>query len=204
MLRVFYGENRLAAEKAVKQTLGENYEVYEGETLGLTDLPSIFQGASLFETERRRILLKNLAENAAVWEKMAEYLDTEHDVVVWELKLDKRSTGYKRLKEAGVELREFAALKKPELNVVFNVLDAALRDGAKAVKMVEQIELEQDPYMFFGLLVTQMLKKFDNTGGGAKERRLLKELAKTDLEMKSSAIEPWMLIKAFLLRAKSI
>lgn len=204
MLRVFYGENRLAAEKAVKQTLGENYEVYEGETLGLTDLPSIFQGASLFETERRRILLKNLAENAAVWEKIAEYLDTEHDVLVWELKLDKRSVGYKRLKEAGVELREFAALKKPELNVVFNVLDAALRDGAKAVKMVEQIELEQDPYMFFGLLVTQMLKKFDNTGGGAKERRLLKELAKTDLEMKSSAIEPWMLIKAFLLRAKSI
>lgn len=204
MLKVFYGENRLAAEKAVKQTLGENYEVYEGETLGLTDLPSIFQGASLFETERRRILLKNLAENAAVWEKIAEYLDTEHDVVVWELKLDKRSAGYKRLKEAGVELREFAALKKPELNVVFNVLDVALRDGAKAVKMVEQIELEQDPYMFFGLLVTQMLKKFDNTGGGAKERRLLKELAKTDLEMKSSAIEPWMLIKAFLLRAKSI
>lgn len=204
MLRVFYGENRLAAEKAVKQTLGENYEVYEGETLGLTDLPSIFQGASLFETERRRILLKNLAENAAVWEKIAEYLDTEHDVVVWELKLDKRSAGYKRLKEAGVELREFVALKKPELNVVFNVLDVALRDGAKAVKMVEQIELEQDPYMFFGLLVTQMLKKFDNTGGGAKERRLLKELAKTDLEMKSSAIEPWMLIKVFLLRAKSI
>lgn len=204
MLRVFYGENRLAAEKVVKQTLGENYEVYEGETLGLTDLPSIFQGASLFETERRRILLKNLAENAAVWEKIAEYLDTEHDVVVWELKLDKRSAGYKRLKEAGVELREFAALKKPELNVVFNVLDAALRDGAKAVKIVEQIELEQDPYMFFGLLVTQMLKKFDNTEGGAKERRLLKELAKTDLEMKSSAIEPWMLIKAFLLRAKSI
>lgn len=192
------------AEKAVKKALGEKYEVYEGESLALADLPSIFQGTSLFETGKRRILLKSLSENAAVWEKIAEYAETNHEVIAWELKLDKRSAGYKNLKAAGVELCEFAELKKPELNVVFGVLDTALRDGARAVKMVEQIELDQDPYMFFGLLVTQMLKRFDSSRGGVKERRLLKELAKTDLEMKSTTVEPWMLIKSFLLRASSI
>lgn len=87
--------------------------------------------------------------------------------------------------------------------MVFGVLDMALRDGRRAVAQVEQIELEQDPYMFFGLLVTQALKKFEQRGG-VREKRLLKELAKLDMEMKTTGLEPWMLIKAFLLRAKSL
>lgn len=203
MLRVFVGEDRLAAETALKRLIGGNYEVFEGETLTVGDLPSIFQGTSLFETGKRRVLLKNLSENAAVWEKIAEYAETEHEVVVWELKADKRSVGYKNLKAAGVEIQEFALKAKPEAKMVFGVLDTALRDGKRAVAQVEQIELEQDPYMFFGLLVTQALKKFEQRGG-AREKRLLKELAKLDIEMKTTGLEPWMLIKAFLLRVKSM
>lgn len=203
MLRVFVGEDRLAAETALKRLIGGNYEVFEGETLTVGDLPSIFQGTSLFEAGKRRVLLKNLSENAAVWEKIVEYAETEHEVVVWELKADKRSVGYKNLKAAGVEIQEFALKAKPEAKMVFGVLDTALRDGKRAVAQVEQIELEQDPYMFFGLLVTQALKKFEQRGG-AREKRLLKELAKLDIEMKTTGLEPWMLIKAFLLRAKSM
>lgn len=203
MLRVFVGEDRVSAETALKRLIGDNYEVFEGENLGVGDLPSIFQGVSLFETGKRRILLKNLSENAAVWEKIAEYAGTGHEVVVWELKIDKRSVGYKNLKTAGVETQEFALKAKPEAKMVFGVLDMALRDGRRAVAQVEQIELEQDPYMFFGLLVTQALKKFEQRGG-VREKRLLKELAKLDMEMKTTGLEPWMLIKAFLLRAKSL
>lgn len=202
MLRVFVGEDRLAAEMALKRVIGGNYEVFEGENLVVNDLPSIFQGTSLFETGKRRILLKNLSENPALWEKVADYADTEHEVVVWELKLDKRSLGYKNLKSSGVEIQEFALKAKPEAKMVFGVLDTALRDGKRAVAQVEQIELEQDPFMFFGLMVTQALKKFDQKGG-AKEKRLLKELAKLDMEMKTTGLDPWMLIKAFLLRVKS-
>ena len=176
MLRVFVGEDRVSAEMALKRLIGGNYEVFEGENLGVGDLPSIFQGASLFEAGKRRILLKNLSENAAVWEKIAEYAGTEHEVVVWELKIDKRSVGYKNLKAAGVEIQEFALKAKPEAKMVFGVLDMALRDGRRAVAQVEQIELEQDPYMFFGLLVTQALKKFEQRGG-VREKRRLKELA---------------------------
>lgn len=200
MLKVYYGGNRLEAEKAIKRALGEGYEVYEGESLRVEDLPSIFQGTSLFEAGERRILLKDLGENPVVWEKIVDYAETEHNVIVWEMKLDKRSAGYKRLKEAGVELVEYPERKKPEMNLVFNILDTALVDGEKAVAMVEKIELEQDPYMFFGLMVTQALKKFEMTGGGRKERRLVKELAKTDLLMKGSGMEAWVLIKSLLLR----
>lgn len=217
MLRVFYGENRLEAEKNVKRVLGEGYEVFEGESLTVGDLPSIFQGASLFGGVAgfgsaglggfgggRRILLKNLGENAEVWAKLADYRETEHEVVVWEGKIDKRSAGYKQLKDAGVEMVEFPALKKPEAGLVFGILDTAMRDGARAVRDLEKVEADQDPFMFFGLLVTQALKKYEYSGGGARERRIMKELAKVDLQMKSTGVEPWMLIKSFLLRVGSL
>lgn len=200
MLRVFYGGDRAAAEKEIKRILGEGYEVRDGESLTLGDLPTIFQGTSLFGTEKRCILLKDVSENSVVWGKLAEYADTSHEVIAWEMKLDKRSVGYKQMKEAGVELREFAELRRPEANLVFGILETALRDGKKAVEMVEKIELEQDPFMFFGLLVTQALKRFEATEGGVKERRVVKELAKLDMDMKSSTVEPWMLVKSFLVR----
>lgn len=217
MLRVFYGENRLEAEKNVRRVLGEGYEAFEGESLTVGDLPSIFQGTSLFGGVMgsgsaglggfgggRRILLKNLGENAEVWAKLADYRETEHEVVVWEGKIDKRSAGYKQLKDAGVEMVEFPALKKPEAGLVFGILDTAMRDGARAVRDLEKVEADQDPFMFFGLLVTQALKKYEYSGGGARERRIMKELAKVDLQMKSTGVELWMLIKSFLLRVGSL
>lgn len=226
MLRVFYGENRLEAERAVKRVLGEGYEVFEGESLTTGDLPSIFQGMSLFggmlgaggSGEHgeglgggvtglgggRRILLKNLGENVEVWAKLADYRETEHEVVVWEGKIDKRSAGYKQLKDAGVEMVEFPALRKPEAGLVFGILDTAMRDGARAVRDLEKIEADQDPFMFFGLLVTQALKKYEGSGGAARERRIMKELASVDLQMKSTGVEPWLLIKSFLLRVGNL
>lgn len=201
MLRILYGPNRLEAEKAIKKALGEWYEVFEGENLTLTDLPSIFLGTSLFGSERRRILLKDVSENSAVWEKLADYAATDFEVVAWELKLDKRSAGYKRLKDAKVEMTEFVELRKPEANLVFNILDTALAgNGKQAVNMVMQIEQDQDPYMFFGLMVTQALKKFEMSRGSRRIAMVLKELAQLDLQMKSTIVEPWALIKSFLLR----
>ena len=199
MLSVFWGENRLDAEKAVKRTLGTDYEVFEGENLAVADLPSIFRGTSLFGTERRQILLKELSENKEVWEKIPDYLETEHDMVIWESKIDKRSVVYKAMVAAGVKMQEFPAKKNPDANLVFNILDMALRNGPQAVRMVEKIELDQDPYMFFGLLVTQAIKKLEYWAGN-KEKRLLKELSVLDMQMKTTSVEPWLLLKSFLLR----
>ena len=203
MLRLFWGDNRLETEKAVKRVLGTNYEVFEGENLTVADLPSIFLGASLFGTEKRQILLKELTENKEVWEKIPDYVQTEHDVVIWETKVDKRSATYKTLKDGGTELREFANSQPPEMKLVFNIFDTALRDGPRAVKLVEQIELNQDPYMFFGLMVTQALKKFERRPG-QRERRLLKALSELDIQMKTTSVEPWTLVKSFLLRLSRV
>ena len=203
MLSVYWGDGRVEAEKAVKLTLGVDYEVFEGENLTVADLPSIFRGTSLFGTKRRQILLKELGENQGIWEKIPDYLETEHDVVIWESKIDKRSTTYKAMAVAGVKMQEFAAKANPDAKLVFNVLDLALRNGPQAVKTVERIELEQDPYMFFGLMVTQATKKLEYQAGN-REKRLLKALAELDIQMKTTSVEPWLLLKSFLLRISGI
>lgn len=185
-------------QEAIRGLLGSDYEVFEGERLMPEDLPSIFQGTSLLGGEKRRILLKDLGENSSVWARVPDYLETGHTVVIWETKIDKRSVVYKAIKEAGVEIVELTEKKGPEVKIVFDILDTAMRDGERAVKMCEQIELTQDPYMFFGLLVTQMLKKF-SARQGVREKRILKELAVLDMRMKTSTLEPWTLVKSFLL-----
>jgi len=202
-MRVFYGENRGAIEREMRRILGADYEVYEGENLSLTDLPSIFQGTTLFGDEKRRILLKNLTERAEIWEKIGDYAESTHEVVIWELKVDKRSIGYKRLAEKGVEFKEFKNAAAVDARLAFGILDTALRDGVKALKDVEKIETTQDPYMFFGLLVSQMLKKYESSRGGKREREILKRMAKVDRQMKSTEVEPWTLVKGFLIQLSS-
>lgn len=203
-MKVIYGENRGAAEQAVRRILGEDYEVYEGENLSLTDLPSIFQGTTLFGDEKRRILLKNLTERPEIWEKIGDYAESTYEVVIWEVKVDKRSTGYKSLVERGVEFQEFKNVAEVDPRVAFGILDIALKDGVKALKELEKIETSQDPYMFFGLLVSQMVKKYEFSRGGKRERGILKRMAEVDLQMKTTGVEPWTLVKGFLVSLSAV
>lgn len=201
MIKVFFGEDRAAIAEAVKRELGNDYEVFEGAKLAVWDLPSVFYGASILGTTERKILLKDLSENPEVWEKIEKYLKTSYPVIIWETKLDKRTAGYKKLKDK-VEFKEFPLKQNPNSKLVFGILDTALRDGKKAVEDVTKIELEQDPFMFLGLLVTQALKRLElaeKRGNSARERRILQELSRLDINMKSSTIEPWTLVKMFLL-----
>ncbi len=202
-MKVIYGEDRAAAEQEMRRILGADYEVYEGENLSLTDLPSIFQGTTLFGDEKRRILLKNLTERAEIWEKIGDYADSTHEVVIWEVKVDKRSVGYKRLAEKKVEFKEFKNTVGADPRVAFGILDMALRGGIKALKEVEKIEATQDPYMFFGLLVSQMVKKYEFSRGGKREREILKRMAEVDRQMKTTSIDPWTLVKGFLVQISS-
>ena len=90
MIKLFYGDDRKTAEIAIKKALGANYEVLEGASLEIAELPSIFLGGTLFASERA-LLIKDLGENKAVMAEMAKYLETPHNVVIWESKLDKRT-----------------------------------------------------------------------------------------------------------------
>lgn len=202
MIKIFFGEDRVTISSAVRKELGEDYEIFEGENLSADDLPNIFLGTSLFG-ETRKILIKDLSENKTVFEKILDYLKTTHDVVLWETKFDKRSAIYKTLSKEKIEMNEFKLLESMNSKEVFDIFDIALRDGQRAVKMVEKIQETNDPFMFVGLLASQAIKKFEFRQG-RKEKRVLKELSNLDIQMKSTGIEPWTLIKLSLLKLSSL
>lgn len=207
MIRIFTGEDREKAFLEIKRALGSDYEVFEGEGVEPSLLPSIFLGTSLL-SEKRAILVKDLAENKESFkvfsEKIEEFSRTDSEIVLWESKLDKRTAAFKEIKKQGIEIKEFKAKEKVDIRQVFSVYDTATRDGKRAVEELEKIETTQDPYMFFGVLVSQALKRFEWKPAGGKEKRVLKELSKLDKLMKTTALEPWVLIKSFLVRLKEI
>ena len=133
-------------------------------------------GGTLFASTRN-ILIRDLSENKPVFEKIPDYLDTPNNVIILELKLDKRS--------------------------VFDIYKIAKTDGKKAVQTLSSLKSEEDPIMFFGLIVSQAIKDYSQRQG-IKEKTILKELAKVDLQMKSTQIDPWLLVESFLLRLSTI
>ena len=200
MIRIFYGENRVKAKEEIRKILGENYEVLEGAEILVADMSSIFMGGSLF-CDKRSILIKDLGENKEVFDELPKYLESPHEIILFESKLDKRTVTYKAIKDK-VEIKEFADLKKPEFNLVFDIYNTAKRDGKRAVQMLEKIENEQDPFMFLGLLASQAIKDFEMRQG-TKEKRALRELSKLDNLMKSTSLQPFSLLKSFLLQVSS-
>ena len=207
MIRVFTGSDRNKIAAEVKKNLGEDYEVFDGENLKIEDVVNIFLGGSLF-AEKRKILLKDLTpargeQGEDYYAEIAKYIDTPHDVVIWETNVSQKKTYKDFVKNPKVEVKKYDLVQKIDMRKVFSIYDAALVDGKQAVKLLEEIESEQDPYMFFGLLVSQAIKKFE-WRQGMKEKRVLHELSKVDMQMKTTAVEPWLLIKSFLLRVKTI
>lgn len=201
MIKIFTGEDRVKANSEIGRELGENYEVIEGADLVAADLPSIFKGASLFDDERR-ILIRDLSSNRVVFDELPKYLETSHKVVILELKLDKRSVTYKELKDK-VEIKEFNLAKNQNFGIVFDIYRMAKRDGRRAVEMLDKIKQDEDPIRFCGLLISQAMKDYARNPG-VNEKRVLKELSKLDLDMKSTSLQPWLLVSSFLLRLASL
>ena len=201
MIKVFYGDDRVKAKQEIEKLLGKDYEVIDATDLTDQDLPTIFLGASLF-AEKRKILIRDLFANKPVAEKLVNYLNTPHDIIILELKLDKRSVAYKELKDQ-LEFKEFKLPEEKNFGVVFDIYTTAKRDGKKAITILESIKQDQDPMMFFGLLVSQAVKDFARNQG-TKEKRALKELSKLDIIMKTTSSQPWLLIESFLLQVSSL
>ena len=200
MIRVFYGEDRARARKMAGQQLGKDFETIEGESLALNDLPSVFLGTSLFG-DQRAILLKDLSLNKECWEALPRFAsDCSHNVVILESKIDKRSVAYKALsKDKNVEFKEFAAAKDPDQFLAFDVITAALAGkGAEALRLCARLELESDAYMFMGLFLSQVLKKIPSTS--ARFARVMKILAQADMDMKTTGLEPWSIMKVAIIK----
>lgn len=201
MIKIFYGDDRVRAGQEIKKFLGEEYEVVEGVELNENDLPSLLLGNSLF-SEKRKILIRDLTANKSVCEKITEYLNTPHSVAILEVKLAKKTAFFKAIKDK-VGIFEF---KLPETNAYRRALDiysVAKRDGERAVKMVRELENAEEPISFMGMIISIALKEYD-ARPGLKEKRVLKELSKIDIEMKSTSMQPWLLVQSFLLRLASL
>lgn len=196
MIQIFTGDDRVRAQQEIKKLLGKDYEVIEGAEINLADLPSIFYGASLF-CEKRKILIRDFTANKPAYGELSKYLDTPHEIVLFETKLDKRSIAYKEIKDR-ILVREFDLPEDPNFKQVFNIYRTAKTDGPRAIKMLESIKPNEDPIKFTGLLVSQAIKDF-SMRQGSKEKKVLKALSKLDLEMKSTKIDPWLLVESFLL-----
>ncbi len=203
MLRIFYGNDRVRARVMAEKMLGADYEVLEAENLGREDLDSVFFGASLFSAQRK-ILIKALTENKECWDALPNYVETPHEVVLLENNVDKRAATYKTLaKVKSVEFKEFKLAETVDRNIVFDIFEAAYRkQGERAIKMCEQIEMTNEPFMFIGLMVSQAFKKLE-----LRERKapaVVKILGELDLATKTTAIDVWTLIKATLLKIANI
>ena len=194
MIKIFTGDDRVRASAEIKKLLGENYEVIDCADLTPKDLPSIFKGTTIFDAHRR-ILLRDFTANSAIYSELTNYLDTPHDVILLETKLDKRTVTYKEIKDK-LEIKEFKLPPKTDFTEVFNIYKVAKKDGQKAVAMLKKIEIEEDPIRFTGLLVSQALKDFNP--------KVLKELSNLDIKMKSSKIDPWLLVESFLLKISNL
>ncbi len=213
MIYVYKGSDRAAIAAEVAKVLGNDYEIFEGENLGVQELMNIFCGTSLFG-EKRRILIKDLTpapkkgdddKKARVdfYEKMEEYVDTQHTIVIWESYTTQKASYKKFVKLKNVTEKKFEKTKPIDSRKVFDVMDVAYRDGRRAVQILNEIKGENDPYMFFGLMASQAIRKY-GLSAGEKEKRVLVELSQLDMQMKSVNIEPWALISSFLLRLSSL
>ena len=205
MIHIYYGDDRIKAQQAIVQLLGKDYEVFDGPELTPGDLPSLFQGTSLFN-ESRKILIKDFSENKSLADKLVDYLETTHEVVVWEKTFDKRIKQNKELaKHPNVEIKEFKTIKQIDRNLVFNIYDVAMRDGVRAVHLLTPLTTEEDPYRILGAWTWKAIDNYKRNPG-AKEKRVLRELSKLDMQMKTTQLSsrPWLLLQSFLLRVSSL
>lgn len=193
MIKIFTGDDRVRAGAEIKKILGENYEVIDCADLAPKDLPQIFKGTTIFDA-KRKILLRDFTANSSIFSELINYLDTPHEIILLETKLDKRTTAYKEIKDK-VEIKEFKLSPKTDFSAVFNIYSIAKRDGKKAVAELRKIEEDEDPIRFTGLLISQAIKEYNP--------RILKALSKLDIELKSSKIDPWLLVESFLLKIKN-
>ncbi|MBQ8984771.1 hypothetical protein IJ098_02875 [Candidatus Saccharibacteria bacterium] len=222
MITIFTGDDRVKIQAEIKKLLGSDYEIFDGEDLQISDIYNICQGNSLFETSRK-ILIKDLTparkndgngaemgKNVAdPYEVFLQFLDTKHTIVIWESNVPNRKS-YKDFAKK-VEVRKY---QKEEVNkwATFRIIDIAYTDGKRAVTELDKLlrtaetggEVKMlDPYLMVGAFSSSALKKFEQSPT-VKNKKVLKELSKLDMQMKTSRIEPWTLIKMFLLKVEKL
>lgn len=203
MFKIFYGSERAQAQAAVEKLLGDDYEIVEADALTSNDMPSVFMGTTLFGDERK-ILIKGLDENKECWAEVTKYIDTPHKVIIWNEKApDKRGEPGKSLAaDKRVEIKGFErVVSKEETFAAFNMYDDAVRGNLKkALATCKTLETDKskDPYSTLGAFASKAFTALEKRD--RKAPAILKILAEVDIEMKSTGIDGWTLVKKALVQ----
>ena len=111
MITWFTGENTFDMKQAmlaIVERFEGTAERFDGVILELKNIPDLLMGRTLF-AEKRLVIITDLSQNSAVWEKLPEWIDRISDdieVLLIDGKPDRRTTGYKEVKKR-VILKEF-------------------------------------------------------------------------------------------------
>ena len=207
MLHIYYGDDRAKSDAAAKKVLGQNYEIIDAENLELSDLPTIFMGASLFEADSRKILLKGLADKKELFDELEKYLNTPHEIVILETKIDGKWGSFKNLKKAqNIDIVENKIPEDPkERWLAFNIYDLALKNPDAAIKILRENEETEDPYAMIGAWATSAIKNLKSAPNSKHNRTIVKKLAEIDNLLKTTKFSesPWPILESFLLRLKT-
>ncbi|MDO4759215.1 MAG: hypothetical protein Q4A30_00300 [Candidatus Saccharibacteria bacterium] len=204
MIQLFYGDDRIKAQAAILRQLGPDHEIIDGELLTPTDLPTLFSGTSLFSSERR-ILVKDLLTNKDIVELLPRYLNSPHQIILWEKQFDKRTTFAKIFAKQG-EIQEFKLPLTADANLAFTLYDLAIKgDFQKILPLFETAKSTEDPYRLLGAWSWKAIDQYKKSPT-TKTKRVLLELSRLDMQLKSGtlATQPWLLLQSFLLRASSL
>jgi len=111
MITLLTGSNSFEineALRALELTFDGRPEKIDGTTLELKNLPDLLMGSTLF-AEKRLVIIRDLSQNLAVWEKLPEWtprISDDIQLVLVDEKPDKRLTAYKELKKVA-DVHEF-------------------------------------------------------------------------------------------------
>ena len=207
MIYVFSGDDRVKIQAEIRKILGEDYEVVDGENLKPADLMSIMMGGSLLSAERK-ILIKDLtpARGTATetgvdfYAELNKFVDTPHTVVIWETTVPNRGSYREFIKNQNVKSQKIVQ-EEVDKWAIFRIFDLAQTDGKKAAAEFEK--LGEDPYLALGAFATAAIKNYEKHQG-RKEKRVLEALSDLDMKMKTTSLQPSLLLQAFLLRVSSL
>ena len=138
MIKSFFGNDRVRALAEIEKFLGKDHETIDGSTLDVEDLPSVFFGATFFET-KRRILINDLTKNTAVFSKLPELLKSPHQIALLDFTIDKRTATYKALKNQ-IEFLEYNLEKPPVYKIAYQIYDQAEKNLPRALELLKPLK----------------------------------------------------------------
>src|SRR6478672_8763113 len=104
MVTLLTGPNTYAISRALtakRASFNGETELFDGAELDASRLPDLFQGVSLFSTERL-IVIRGASDNKTLWTDLERWVETvpkETEIVLVESSPDKRTKTFKTLQK---------------------------------------------------------------------------------------------------------